>query len=325
MFSTRIHTILPIALSILLPGLGIYSRTGGGFPFELGIVPSWIISSVVLYFLWYQLWFFWELKTLYRKWWFLAMLTISLALLTTVSYVALIDREDAFAGQFIFRISLGSILFLAIQYALRTQQNNAKLQLEKEQIQTENYRVQLKELRANIDPHFLFNSLNTLRSMVHQQHVNSEKFIMSLSDFYRQTLKYNENTTLPLEEELEVLRSYLFLMKNRNEDAVHVSIDIDEAVRHHHLPTLALQVVVENCFKHNSMTSRSPLNIGITLTENYAVRVCNNIQAKIGEEASPGSGYGLDLLRKRYELMNVTDGVRVQKTTDVFCVELKLL
>jgi sensor histidine kinase YesM len=323
MFSSRIHIVLPIALSILLPGLGIYSRSAGAFPFPLGIAPSWIISSAVLYFIWYQLWFFWELKSVYRKWWFVAMLAITIAIFSIGTYMAVIDSEDAFTGQVIFRIILGSILFLAVQYALRTQQNNARLQLEKEQIQTENFRVQLKELRANIDPHFLFNSLNTLRSMVHQQHVNSEKFIMSLSDFYRQTLKHNENTTLPLSEELEVLQSYLFLMKNRNEEAVSVTIDIDESVHHYHIPTLALQVVVENCFKHNSMTSKQPLNIGITLTKDYSVRVCNNVQARLGNEES--SGYGLELLRKRYELMKVTNGIKVQETPDQYCVELKLL
>ncbi|MEL7063062.1 MAG: histidine kinase, partial [Bacteroidota bacterium] len=101
------------------------------------------------------------------------------------------------------------ILFLGIQYVLHSQRKSSRLFLEKERLQTENYKSQLQVLQAKIDPHFLFNSLNTLRSMVRQSHENSEQFILSLSDFYRQTLTYNENTQLQLSEELAVLESYI--------------------------------------------------------------------------------------------------------------------
>ncbi len=159
--------------------------------------------------------------------------------------------------------------------------------------------------------------------MVRQHHINSEKFIMSLSDFYRQTLKHNENTTLRVSEELEVLQSYLFLMKSRNEEAVSFSLDIDDSLLQFHLPTLALQTVVENCFKHNSMTSKNPLHIEVNHTDDQYISVTNNIQPKIGDASS--SGYGLDSLRKRYELMNVERGVIIQETPDYFRVKLKFL
>ena len=222
-----------------------------------------------------------------------------------------------------FRILLASILFLAIQYALKAQQNIARLLLEKEQLQTEHYRVQLRALRANIDPHFLFNTLNTLRSMVRQHHANSEKFIISLSDFYRHTLKHHDNTTLPLSEELAVLQSYLFVMKSRNGEAINIDINIAEPLLQLHLPTLALQIVVENCFKHNSMTSKMPLQIEIGSMEDDCIFIKNNIQPKIGDDKP--SGYGFELLRKRYDLLNVPQGILVEKSPDQFCVKLKLL
>ncbi|MEO1260245.1 MAG: histidine kinase [Bacteroidota bacterium] len=231
--------------------------------------------------------------------------------------------EVEFQLNYIVRSIFGWALLLTIQYAIKKQEDNSKLQIEKEQLQTENYKVQLKALHAKIDPHFLFNSLNTLRSMVRQQHLNSEKFIVSLSDFYRQALKYNENTTIPLSEELEVLQSYLFVMKSRNEEAILVDLDIDDSLFHHHLPTLALQVLVENCFKHNSMTKKMPLQIEIKNTEDFYIVVSNNIQPKIEEEHP--SGLGLDLLRKRYELMDVKDGVWVEKKDGQFIVKLKLI
>jgi len=215
------------------------------------------------------------------------------------------------------------MFFLTIQYALKSQRKVSKLLLEKEQLQTENYKSQLKTLRTQVDPHFLFNSLNTLRSMIRQQHSGSEHFVLSLSDFYRQTLKHNENTTIPLSEELKVLQSYLYLMKSRNEKAVQIKLNIDETLLDHRVPSMALQTVVENCFKHNSMTSNHPLQINISSSEGNYISVCNNTQAKIGDNDT--SGMGLNLLRKRYELINIEDGLIVNHTPEQFCIQLKLL
>jgi LytS/YehU family sensor histidine kinase len=197
------------------------------------------------------------------------------------------------------------------------------LLLEKEQIQTENYKVQLKALRTQIDPHFLFNALNTLRSMVRHQDSNSEQFVMSLADFYRQALEHHEDSTVQLSKELDVLKSYLFLMKRRNEKAVLIDLDIDEHLYEHLLPTMALQIVVENCFKHNSMSSKKPLIIDITNTNDFYIEVCNNLQPRIDEVES--SGHGLKILKKKYELLKIQDGLLIDKTPDEFCVKLKLI
>ena len=91
-----------------------------------------------------------------------------------------------------FRTIVPSILFLSIQFALYAQLNIPQLLLEKEQLQTENYRVKLMALRAQIDPHFLFNSMNTLRSLIRQKNDKAEQFVMSLADFYRHTLKHDD-------------------------------------------------------------------------------------------------------------------------------------
>ena len=254
-------------------------------------------------------------------------MVLILAVYFALSYLTagLMDltRHEDFNWFSLVRFALISALFLLIQYALKAEQKLARLRLEKEQIQSENYRVQLKALRGQVDPHFLFNSLNTLRSMVRQQNANAEKFVMSLSDFYRQTLRHNENTTLPLSEELQVLESYLFVMKSRNEDAILVHIDIDAALMESHIPTLALQVVVENCFKHNSMTSIMPLHIDIENVGNDYIAVTNNLQPKIGETEL--SGKGLELLRKRYKLMDVDQGIVIEHTPERFSVKLKLI
>ena len=112
-------------------------------------------------------------------------------------------------------------------------------------------------------------------------------------------------------------------MKSRNEKAVQIKLNIDESLLKHQIPTMALQMVIENCFKHNSMTSKNPLLIDITSTEDFYIRICNNIQAKIGDDNL--TGMGLELLRKRYELMNIKQGLIFKHTTEQFCVQLKLI
>jgi two-component system LytT family sensor kinase len=319
----KINTLLPIALAVSLPGLSFVSNTRIGLPDGQSLLGSWLITAVLLYSLWYLLWYAWDLKKGKNKRGFwVALLAFLVVLLGTISQIAFQNMENV-KWLNLFRLVIAAILFLVIQYAIKAQENVANLLVEKEQIQTENYRAQLKVLRAKVDPHFLFNSLNTLRSMVRQQHANAEQFIMSLSQFYRQTLKHNDNTTLPLSEELAVLQSYLFLMKSRNEEAVMVSLDIDDSLQDYHLPALALQVVVENCFKHNSMTSKKPLRIEIGHTDESYIEVRNNRQPKIGDHDS--SGLGLDLLRKRYDLMKIPQGLTVQENPDQFIVKLKLI
>jgi sensor histidine kinase YesM len=319
---TKINVILPITLAVILPGLSIFANSGLDFRDSLGIFQSWSIASVILYLLWYILWYLWDIKTSYKRWWFIAGMVLAIAAILSAFYI-LIKTSIDFNGLVVLRLSIVTLMFLTIQYAMKAQNHISKLMLEKEQIQTENYRAQLKALRAKVDPHFLFNSLNTLRTMVRHQNSKSEQFVMSLSDFYRQTLKQNESIMLKFSEELAILQSYLFLMKSRNEEAVGIDIQIDQQLHHHQLPALALQTVVENCFKHNSMTSKMPLQIQIRNTDDYYIEVSNNVQPKIGEP-NP-SGMGLDMLRRRYELMKIKRGVIVEETPDRFIVKIKLV
>ncbi len=284
------------------------------------LIAVWICSSLVLFTLWHLFWLLWDIKQGNNRRNALALLGILLTLIVT--YFLIFDINLT-SNNPIVGLLPPMLLFLTIQYALKSQQRLAHLLLEKEQLQTENYKAQLKTLRTQVDPHFLFNSLNTLRSMVRQQHSGSEQFILSLSDFYRQTLQHNEETTILLSKELAVLQSYLFLMKSRNEQAVHVQLNIDESLYEYQIPTMVLQTVVENCFKHNSMTSKKPLQIVISSTEDLRISVCNNIQAKLKDEES--TGLGLELIRKRYELMNVERGLTFKRTPEQFCVKLKLI
>lgn len=313
--------LLPIALAVFLPGLNLFSNSALQEEYELDFYKKWFYATLVLYPLWLVLEWVSKMKFKYK----FLLIILSIILFTAIIYflLALFEEWTAIRWVFIIKFFSASMLFLVIQYALQTQKNVTQLKIEKEQMQTENYRAQLESLRAKVDPHFLFNSLNTLRTMVRHNDAKSEQFILSLSDFYRQTLKYNEAKVIKLLDEIKLLESYLFLMKNRNGEAIRITIDIQKELYKMHIPTLAMQTVVENCFKHNMMTSKAPLKIEIINTADDAIEVINNIQPKLVKQ--PTSGYGLEFLKKRYELLGIYDGVEIDQTEEEFRTRLKLI
>lgn len=319
-----IEKILPIALCIVFPALNAITTRGiiNIFDVDSLILLRWVSVSVMLYLLWMLLDYISKKAETYRFLKSIIAATVLLIIVYNVFLLTPLFQNKNLKWMFVVRYFIAIIPFLIIQYAFRANKKVAQLELEKQQIQTENYKVQLEALRTKADPHFLFNSLNTLRTMVRHRDPKSEQFILSLSDFYRQTLRYNESTLIKLIDEVKVLESYLFLMKNRNEEAVQISIHVAEELYEHQIPTLALQTVVENCFKHNMMTSKMPLNIDVKSTDNY-IEIKNNVQSRMTNSSS--SGYGLENLKKRYELLNIENGVDIESTDDYFLVRLKLI
>ena len=320
----KINKILPILISVSIPGIGFFLsevETTGAIP----MTYQWIYTSIVLYSLWQLLVFSWVLKPLYKRLLFLVVcIPVFLILVSFLAYSIGIKEDLNFELKESIRILFLTFIFLTIQYGIESQKQLDKLKIEKEQLSKENYKAQLQSLRSQMDPHFLFNSLNTLRSMVRKKHDKSEEFILSLSDFYRSTLKHYEENTLLLSEELSLLNSYLNLMKSRNEKAVQFDISgIEKKYGSYRLPSFALQNVVENCFKHNSMSSNKPLRITIHSISSDYIEVSNNMQEKLTHNSTTGTG--LKLLKKRYKLLGESKGVVISKFDDIFQVKLKLI
>jgi LytS/YehU family sensor histidine kinase len=320
----KIDKILPLIISISLPGIGFFLSEEESQNL-IPMVYQWIHTSVVLYTLWQLLAVSWRFKPKYRQFIFLIVsVPVFLVLISITSNAIGLKEDFDFETKEMIRILFLIFILLTIQYGIESQKQIDGLKVEKEQLSKENYKAQLQSLRNQMDPHFLFNSLNTLRSMVRQSHKNAEDFILSLSDFYRSTLKHHEENSLTLAEELTFLSSYLYLMKSRNEEAVQFDISsIHTDYNSFRLPSFALQNVVENCFKHNSMSSKKPLHIKITSTEDHYIEVCNNIQEKIAQ--NPTTGMGLKLLKKRYDLLGESQGVIISKSNGNFNVKLKLI
>ena len=193
--------------------------------------------------------------------------------------------------------------------------------IENEQLQAENIRNQYEVLKNQLNPHMLFNSLNTLRSLVRENQDKAQDYIQELSRVLRYTLQGNESQSVSLREEMEFASAYIFLLKMRFENNLQFDIQIDQAYEDYRLPPMAVQVLIENAVKHNEISNRKPLAIHITTDGNGYLSVSNDIQPKW--TATPGTGIGLVNLAKRYHLLFKQD---IQITEDKeFTVSIPLI
>lgn len=169
-------------------------------------------------------------------------------------------------------------------------------EIEKERLQTEMMSYKYESLRNQINPHFLFNSFNVLSELVYENQDLAVKFIRQLSELYRYVLDAKDKELVPLSEEVEFIKSFTFLLKTRFENRVEFTIDIHPLEGENIIP-MALQLLIENCIKHNEATSKNPLLINVT-RENNSIKVSNNMQRKATPEVS--TKIGLANLKERY-------------------------
>ena len=221
------------------------------------------------------------------------------------------------------KLLLASLIILSIQATLASLAEKEDILLANAELQNENLRTRFEVLKQQVNPHFLFNALSTLRIMVREKDDRAEPFILKLSDLYRQLLSKNTAQTVTLGEELEFLRSYIYLLQARWESLLHIDIDTWPDSADKKIPAFSLRLLVENCIKHNIISSARPLYIRIYQQQPDHILIENNLQLKPSGEES--SGIGLDNLRKRYELLQIPDGVSITRTETKFSVALKLL
>jgi hypothetical protein len=154
---------------------------------------------------------------------------------------------------------------------------------------------QYESLKSKVNPHFLFNSLNTLSSLIRKDPELSERFISKFSTIYRYVLEKADRDMVGLDEEIQFIKDFFFLQKIRDEGKINLEIEVDHPELYLVVP-VSLQLLVENALKHNAATQESPLNIRIYL-RNDTVVAENNIQKKMNLE--PSSKVGLKNLNER--------------------------
>jgi hypothetical protein len=195
---------------------------------------------------------------------------------------------------------LCTLLVTAIYESIYFINELRKSVIEKEQLKRDSLQAQLNALRTQVNPHFLFNNLNTLSAVIPDNPSQAVNFVQQLSKVYRHILEVKDEQSILLKEELEVLESYAFLMKTRFGENLDISIRVAEEKLHQRIVPLSLQILMENAIKHNIVSSAKPLHIDIS-TEEGRLIVKNTLQKK--NQSMESTGIGLDNIRNRYRLL----------------------
>ena len=200
-------------------------------------------------------------------------------------------------------IVLAVLLSLALLYwymKKREQQVKKVQQLQQEKIQFE-----FQVLRNQVNPHFLFNSFNTLISYIEEDPTMAVDYVENLSTFFRNIVNYREQDVISLEEEISILKTYFYLQQKRYGSNLALNISVSEEQKKLiFIPPLTLQLLIENAIKHNAVSKETPLEIKVYLDKDKLV-IKNNINPKITRE--PGTGTGLQNIVKRYNLLSKED------------------
>lgn len=200
-------------------------------------------------------------------------------------------------------------------------QRSRRMLLENEQLRSENLVNQYESLKSQLNPHMLFNSLNTLYSLIRESPDKAQNYLQELSRVMRYTLHDNLSHTVALNEEMNFVHSYLYLLQMRYEDNLHFDIDIPQELLQRQVPPMAVQMLVENAVKHNEISNRNPLTIRIH-AEGNGLCVSNRIQPKLTDSSS--TCIGLANLSKRYRLLFGRD-ITIEENEKLFKVTLPLI
>jgi len=195
-----------------------------------------------------------------------------------------------------------------------------EIAIENESLMVENMRARYEMLKNQMNPHFMFNSLNTLQGLITIDKEKAQEYLQELSKVLRYTLENKEVVTL--KDELDFTNSYCRLMQIRYGDNLKINIDIDRRLFGCEILPLSLQILIENAIKHNVISDRQPLTIDVTSDFEAAIVFVNNIlQRKI--DAEPGYGIGLANLSERYSL-KWGSNLEIVETEDNFKVGITL-
>lgn len=189
-------------------------------------------------------------------------------------------------------------------------------------LQKENIKAQFEILKNQVNPHFLFNSLNVLSSLIYINQDSAATFVRQLSKVYRYVLEYKDQETISLQFELEFLDSYVFLLKTRFDQNLHIDIQIDKSHNQKQIAPMAMQLMFENAIKHNVISKQKPLYIKVFVDESNFLTVSNNLQKKSSVEHS--SKIGIKSINKRYQYLT-EEKIKIIETKEDYTVKLPLI
>ena len=214
---------------------------------------------------------------------------------------------------------LAAIVILIVQL-LKTLYERNQIAVENEALRAENISTHYEALKSQLDPHFMFNSLNTLQSLIDVDTFKARDYVQELSKVFRATLQNKEVVTL--RQELQGVQAYCNLLQIRYGENLHFNFQIDPKYNEYQMLPLSVQGLVENAIKHNVISGKQPLEVSVLTTDSGQLKVSNPIQPKIMEE--PSNGIGLANLTERYRL-KWNRNVEIFNDGNTFVVTLPLV
>ncbi|GAB4001760.1 hypothetical protein GCM10028807_58710 [Spirosoma daeguense] len=240
----------------------------------------------------------------------------AIALLWFPERALLVIITSYFRGFFVWVTALLVANFLAVL------QENRLMQAENDQLKQQRLQAQLDALRAQLNPHFLFNSLNALSSLIREGGTKSQHYLAKLSQVLRYSLQVQQQTLVPFAEEIKFTQAYSYLLLIRYADNLRIENKLPEQAPWK-LPPMSLQVLIENAVKHNIVSTSRPLNIQLLVDEQAScIVVVNTYHPK--NEAVEGTGSGLANLDNRFRLLT-GKSIKIGRTDMEFRVHLPII
>lgn len=215
-------------------------------------------------------------------------------------------------------ITIFIVSYLAAKFYIKNYENQ-QIKNKLDELQNENLTNQVRGLMQQINPHFFFNTLNTLSGLVQESPEKSAIFIDKLSQVFRYILKMQENSVIALEEELKFAEDYFYLLKMRFEDKIFLELHV-KPTKNDHIAILSTQLLIENVIKHNRMNRQFPVTIKVEIEDDY-LKVSNTFYP---QKSSNSMGMGLTNLNKRCELLS-GKSIKIEQAEELFCVKVPLL
>ncbi|MES1226850.1 MAG: histidine kinase [Bacteroidota bacterium] len=233
------------------------------------------------------------------------------------------NKRFFFGLPFIQSQAINVIIMMLIEMIL-LKDKKQRIENENNQLRIANLEARNSQLKQQLHPHFLFNSLNTLKSLMNRSTQQAEEYLIKLSDMLRFSTGNNTQSLIKLEDEVELCINYLNMQQVRFADSLYFNIDIPTALQlWGKVPVYSMQLLIENAIKHNVLTAARPLHINISGNKEEAtVTVINNLQPK--QTMEEVSGVGLANLAERYELLGGEE-LLIKKTETQFIVSIKVI
>lgn len=228
---------------------------------------------------------------------------------TSFSLAILFVMDSTFA---VISFLVAMLLYNIMQYQQQVVEN--------EHLQAENMLIHYEALERQVQPHFLFNSLNTLNGLIGEDDEKAHNYLQQLAVTFRYIMQKEKVVTL--EQELEFTKAYIYLMQIRHGDYLIINLNIDQSLLHCQVVPISLQLLAENAIKHNVISARHPLTIDICTTPQKTIIVSNTMQPKSDQEES--SGIGLINLAQRYSIIFSRE-INIIQNEKQFSVEIPVI